>query len=84
MESWFVYVLYSDDFDRYYTGMAEDTEKRLKQHNAGKTKSTKAYRPWRKIFEEMLPSRAEARKREIYWKSGDGREKIKRLRSLTG
>jgi putative endonuclease len=84
METWFVYVLYSDDFDRYYTGMAEDTEKRLKQHNAGKTKSTKAYRPWRKIFEEKLPSRAEARKREIYWKSGDGREKIKRLRSLTG
>ncbi|TVR39029.1 MAG: GIY-YIG nuclease family protein [Cryomorphaceae bacterium] len=84
METWFVYVLYSEKFGRYYTGMAQNPDRRLKEHNKGKTKSTKAFRPWEIIHKEQLNSRPEARQREKFLKSGVGREYIKGLRSLTG
>jgi len=38
-----VYVLYSKKATRFYTGFTKDIENRLKEHNSGKTKSTKAY-----------------------------------------
>ena len=69
-----VYILYSNDFDKYYVGMCTDIERRLQQHNAGASKSTKAFRPWKLIYSEVYESRQEARKREKYLKSGAGRE----------
>ena len=76
---WHVYVLRSLEHERFYTGMSEDPERRLHEHNDGKTKSTKAYRPWIKIFTEVCNSREEARAREKYLKSGVGREYIHKL-----
>ena len=76
---YYVYVLYSEKFNRYYTGFTKDIEKRLNEHNNGKTKSTKAYKPWEVIFREECKTRIEARNREIYYKSGVGREKIKNI-----
>ncbi len=73
----YVYVLYSEKFNRYYTGFTKSIEHRLAEHNAGKTKSTKPYRPWKLIFSEECKTRLEARNREKYYKSGTGREKIK-------
>ncbi|MBP9705018.1 MAG: GIY-YIG nuclease family protein [Chitinophagales bacterium] len=61
---------------RHYIGMCSDFDKRLIEHNSGKTKSTKGYRPWKLLFKEELPSRLEARAREKYFKSGIGREYI--------
>ncbi|MDN3641892.1 GIY-YIG nuclease family protein [Lutimonas halocynthiae] len=75
----FTYVLYSEEFDRTYTGMTKDVEKRLKQHNKKENKSTKAYVPWRLVHLEQFNSRIEARKREKYLKSGIGREFIKSI-----
>ena len=57
--------------------MTENLERRIEEHNSGKTKSTKGYRPWKLFFFEELPSRIEARKREKYLKSGVGKEYIK-------
>ena len=57
--------------------MTSDVNKRLNEHNAGKTKSTKGYRPWKLFFYEKYNSREEARKREKYLKSGIGKEWIK-------
>nr|WP_290856153.1 GIY-YIG nuclease family protein [Flaviramulus sp.] len=42
----FVYVLYSTKFDRHYVGMTSNLDRRLKNHNAGSVKSTKAFAPW--------------------------------------
>jgi putative endonuclease len=61
---YYVYVLKSDAHDRIYIGFSNDVDMRLKQHNAGKTKSTKAYRPWKLIHTEEFPDRVSARKRE--------------------
>jgi putative endonuclease len=75
----YVYVLYSAEYDRTYTGISIDAEKRLKQHNGKENKSTKAYVPWKLIHVEHFDNRIEARKREKYLKSGIGREYIKSI-----
>jgi len=74
---WYVYVLKSVDHYRFYVGISEDVDKRLKEHNSGKTKSTKGYKPWELFMKEKYPNRKTAREREIYLKSGSGKEKIK-------
>ncbi|WP_248724525.1 GIY-YIG nuclease family protein [Seonamhaeicola sp. ML3] len=73
----FVYVLISEKDGRFYVGMTSNVEKRLAEHNAGRTKSTKGYRPWKLFFFESLDNREEARKREKYLKSGYGKQWIK-------
>lgn len=75
----FVYVLYSEKFDRRYVGMSSGIEKRLKEHNAGKTKSTKAFVPWKVIHTESFNDRISARKREKYLKSAAGRRDLKKI-----
>ncbi|RJP68606.1 MAG: GIY-YIG nuclease family protein, partial [Ignavibacteriales bacterium] len=47
-----VYILKTDSKERYYIGHSEDVEKRLSEHNSAKTKSTKAYVPWKIIYTE--------------------------------
>ena len=74
---YYVYVLYSLKFDRTYTGMTSDIERRVKEHNNRQNKSTKAYVPWFLICQEEFESRVEAREREKYFKSGNGREYLK-------
>jgi putative endonuclease len=73
----FVYVLKSEVDGRYYKGLTKNLEKRLKEHNSGHTKSTKAFRPWKMIFSKEFEERIEARKFEKYLKSGTGRDYIK-------
>ena len=69
----YVYVLYSNDFDRYYVGMTKYLENRLNEHNLGKMKSTKAFIPWIMVHNEVFETRLLARQREKYLKSGAGR-----------
>lgn len=75
----FVYVLRSVRFNRFYVGMTDHVERRLKEHNQGKTKSTQFYRPWELVFTEQFEDRLSARKREKYLKSGVGKEYIKKM-----
>ena len=77
---YFVYVLHSSSNNKYYTGMTTDLARRLKEHNSGKTKSVKAYIPWKIIYTEEYDSEIEARKREKYLKSGSGREYLKQIK----
>ena len=72
-----VYVIKSQVHHRFYVGMSEDVNRRLKEHNNGKTKSTKGFAPWEIVFIEEYQTRAEARKREKWLKSGIGIEFIK-------
>ena len=73
----FVYVLRSLKDGRFYVGMTTDLDRRILEHNNGKTKSTKGYRPWELFFSEELETRDLARKREKYLKSGYGKQWIK-------
>jgi len=78
----FVYVLWSESANRRYVGMSTDLDKRLTQHNAGYNRSTKAYRPWLIVYSETFKTRIEAREREIYLKSGIGREFLDKILHL--
>src|SRR5690554_1137262 len=70
---YYVYVLYSKKFGRMYVGMTVDPTVRLKEHNSGKTRSTKAFVPWELIHSEVYLTRDDAREREKYLKSAAGR-----------
>ncbi len=58
-------------------GFTENLERRVSEHNSGKTKSTKGYRPWKLVYKEVCKTRLEARKREKFLKSGAGKTIIK-------
>jgi predicted GIY-YIG superfamily endonuclease len=75
----FVYVLQSAVDGRFYVGLTNDLQRRLSEHNRGKMKYTKAFRPWIIIFHEPQPDYPSARKREKYFKSAAGRRWIQKL-----
>jgi putative endonuclease len=77
LEVYIVYAIQSEKDSRIYVGFSSNAVKRLTQHNSGKTKSTKAYIPWRLIYQEEVEGRENARKREIFLKSGIGKEFLK-------
>ena len=72
-----MYVLKSELHFRFYVGLCSDIDRRLKEHNNGKTKSTKFWKPWSVFLIEEYPNRTEARQREKYLKSGYGKKWIK-------
>jgi putative endonuclease len=72
-----VYAIKSEKDGRIYVGMTSKLERRLNEHNSGRTRSTKGYVPWVLIYTEEASTRIEAREREKYWKSGCGKEKLK-------
>lgn len=74
-----VYILRSRVNGSLYKGLCQNLKLRIKEHNAGENKSTKAKRPWEVVYVETYNSRPEARMREKFFKSGEGRELIKRL-----
>jgi len=74
-----VYVIKSEKDGRLYVGFTENLARRTKEHNAGKTKSTKGYRPWALVYKEEVTERSLARKREKYLKSGCGKEFLKNI-----
>jgi putative endonuclease len=49
---------------------------RLRRHNAGHSKSTKAGAPWILVYTETFSSRGEAVQRELFLKSGSGRSML--------
>ncbi len=75
---YYVYVLRSVEFGRFYVGLTDNVERRLKEHNSGKTSSTRFYAPRILLFVEKFDTRPEAREREKYLKAGSGKEFIKR------
>ena len=71
---YFVYVIKSLKDGRLYKGQTHNLEKRIVEHNSGKTKSTKGYTPWELVYFESFKTREEALLREKYFKTGIGRE----------
>ena len=72
-----IYALFFKDIKRIYIGMTSNIEQRIKYHKRGKTRSTKNRGEFVVKVLEECKTREEARKREKYWKSGIGKEKLK-------
>ncbi len=77
MNKYIVYVIKSKE-GYHYTGMTEDLEKRLSEHN-NKSLSfwTKRGNNWKLIYTEKFEAKAEALKREKWLESGIGRKYLK-------
>jgi putative endonuclease len=76
---YFIYVLFSQKLNKRYIGSSHDIEKRFKEHNLGKSKFTKSLIPWKLIYKESFPTNYEARKRELFLKSGAGRKLLDQI-----
>ena len=74
-----VYILKRASTGRYYIGSTIHLDKRLEQHNAGRSASTKAYRPWEVVHRESFETLREARRRERYLKSMKSRAYLERV-----
>ena len=80
MEEFVVYILYSEKFNKNYTGYTSNLIERFKSYNLLETKGyTLKYRPWKVIYVEFFNSKTVAMRREKYFKTGIGREFIKNL-----
>lgn len=77
MDKYFVYILKSLKDGNLYTGITNNLDRRLYEHNLAYKNSTKSRVPFKMIYSEECLNRIEARKREKYFKSGSGREYIK-------
>ena len=78
--NFFTYVLYSEKFNKHYTGYTSDLNKRLLSHqDLGNKDWTTQFRPWKLIFTKEFTEKTEAMKFEKRLKTGVGREFIKNL-----
>jgi len=70
----YVYILSSTVFrERIYVGVTQDIEKRLHEHNSGKSHYTAKYAPWNVIFYAAFNTQEKALAFEKYLKTGSGR-----------
>jgi putative endonuclease len=76
---YFVYILFSESHQRYYVGHSDNVEKRLSDHNKGKVRSTKAFKPWIVVYSESYNTKSEAYRREMQIKSYKSGEAFKKL-----
>jgi len=74
-----VYVLRSNKNGRRYIGSCQDIADRVRQHNNGVSKATRHGIPWSLIHTETFSTRAEAVRKERYFKTGRGRDELNRL-----
>lgn len=74
-----LYALYNSRVDKIYIGQTVDLQKRLYEHNshAFQGYTSRFEGEWEVIYQESLPTRSEALKREKQLKSFRGREFIK-------
>lgn len=73
-----VYILQSVKDKKTYVGYSGDFKRRFKKHNSGRVKATKHRYPLKVLFVEKFENESEAKKRELYWKNGGGRRKLKK------
>lgn len=77
MESFVVYILWSDSYSKSYIGYTSNLIFRFQSHNLLSKKGwTIKYRPWRVVFVRNFELKREAMLFEKFLKSGVGREWI--------
>jgi len=75
----YVYVLKSlSSSNELYIGYTVDLKKRLVEHNQKQNFSTKRYAPWKLIYYEACLNESDAKRREKYFKTSQGRRLLKR------
>jgi len=76
---YYIYVLNSKTKKYIYVGLTNNLKRRIHQHQTGREKTTRPYRPFEVLKVETFSDRIQARQREKYLKSGIGKEYLKKL-----
>jgi putative endonuclease len=75
----YTYILQSKiKSDQLYIGFTTDLKRRLSEHNQKLNFSTKPYAPWELIYYEACKEESDAKRREKYLKTSQGRRLIRR------
>ena len=72
----FVYILINQKGE-LYKGITTNIKRRIKEHNQNNNIGTRGKGPWKLVHVEVYNTRADARRKEKYYKSGIGREMLK-------
>jgi putative endonuclease len=79
----YVYILKSLKTGKLYKGHTADLNRRIAEYKAGNSIFTKQNRPWKLVYYEVFSSPDDARREEVFLKTGKGRERIKYLLKST-
>ena len=75
----YVYILRSEKDGKLYIGYSSNLRLRYAEHCKGLVASTKHRRPMRLVYYEAYISKRNAERRELFYKSGRGRETLKHI-----
>ncbi len=75
---WYVYFLKSLSKRFLYVGSTNSLDRRLGEHNEGKVRSTRAYRPLKLVGFVGVETEQKARELERYFKTGSGKAVLKK------
>ncbi|NQT75154.1 MAG: GIY-YIG nuclease family protein [Candidatus Omnitrophica bacterium] len=76
---YYVYILLNEAKTKTYIGVTGNVNKRLAEHNTGRVKSSRSYRPYKVIHTESFETLKEARQKEKFYKSTTGRRRLKKM-----
>lgn len=74
--NYYTYILISELNGKFYIGQTQDLDKRLLNHNAGYSKYTKKFIPWKIYVYKQVESRSDALKLEKNLKNLKSRNRI--------
>ncbi len=64
LKMFYVYVLKSVQYDRFYIGQTKNIDERLDWHNSPRARWTKRFQPWELVHQEEFATRSDAMIRE--------------------
>jgi putative endonuclease len=73
----YVYILRMNN-SQLYTGFTSDLKRRIQDHDYGKVKSTRLRRPLQLIHYEAYLLESDARRREKFLKTSEGKKLLKK------
>ena len=82
-DKYYVYVLFSLKDNKFYVGYTTDLKKRLAEHFASKVTATKHRLPLKLLHYEFFINKGDAEARERFYKSGFGREQLRKALKRT-
>lgn len=74
-----IYILMSEKTGRFYVGSTADIDRRLREHNAGQTTSTRNRGPWTVVYREQFDDAIVTKARELEIKSWKSHRSIQEL-----
>ena len=74
-----IYVLLSEKDRRSYVGSTINLERRVREHNSGKCRSTIHRMPLKLVYSEEFDTISGARQREMYLKTSAGRKELAQI-----